>query len=59
MFEKGGLMIDFSEHVNFTSDEVVWRFKERFDGQPWLANTITQADPQGSYTVSPYVYFND
>jgi hypothetical protein len=38
---------------------VVWRFKKRLDGQPWLLNAITLADPQGSFTQSPFVYLND
>jgi HK97 family phage major capsid protein len=58
-FEKGGMVVDFSEHANFKTDEVVWRFKERYDGMPWVTSQITLADPNGSYTVSPFVYFND
>jgi HK97 family phage major capsid protein len=59
LFEKGGLEIAYSEHAFFDSDEVVWRFKKRLDGQPWLLNAITLADPQGSFTQSPFVYLND
>lgn len=58
-FDRQGLTVDFSEHAYFTTDRVAWRFKERLDGQPWMKGAITLADPQGSYTVSPYVYHND
>jgi HK97 family phage major capsid protein len=58
-FEKGGMVVDFSPHVNFKTDEVVWKFKERYDGMPWVTSQITLADPNGGYTVSPFVYFND
>src|SRR5512139_2008034 len=59
LFEKEELSIAFSEHAAFTSDKGTWRFTARFDGQPWLKSTITLADPQGSYTVSPFVYHDD
>lgn len=58
-FDRQGMTVDFSEHAAFTTDRVVWRVKERIDGQPWLKGAITLADPQGSYTVSPFVYHND
>jgi HK97 family phage major capsid protein len=59
LFERGGIEISFSEHALWTSDEVAWRFKQRLDGQPWMKNAITLADPQGSFTVSPFVYLKD
>lgn len=59
LFEKGGLEISYSQHADFLNGNDVWRFSQRMDGQPWLKGAITQADPQGSYTVSPFVYFND
>lgn len=59
LFEKEELSIAFSEHAAFTSDKGTWRFTARFDGQPWLKNAITLADPTGSYTVSPFVYHDD
>lgn len=59
LFEKGGLEISYSEHADFLNGNNVWRFSQRMDGQPWLKNVITLADPQGSFTVSPFVYFND
>ena len=59
LFERMGLNISFSEHANFTSDQGTWRFTQRMDGQPWLAGAVTLADPQGGYTVSPFVFHND
>jgi HK97 family phage major capsid protein len=59
LFEKGGLYIEFSEHAAFAEGKDTWRFGVRCDGQPWMKAPITLADPQGSYTVSPYVAFND
>lgn len=56
MFEKAGLSISYSEHVGFKRDVGVWKFRIRNDGKPWLQAPITLADPQGSYTVSPFVY---
>jgi len=59
LFERAGISIAFSEHAAFTTDKGVWRFTQRLDGQPALKSAITLADPQGSYTVSPFVYLND
>jgi len=59
LFEKGGLEIEFSQHADFLNGNNVWRFSRRLDGQPWVRDQITLADPQGGYTVSPFVYFND
>jgi hypothetical protein len=53
------MAVAFSEHAAFTTDKGTWRFTKRLDGQPWLSGAITLADPQGSYTVSPFVYHND
>lgn len=58
-FLRSQLSIAYSEHAAFTSDKGTWRFTQRNDGKPWLKSAITLADPQGSYTVSPFVYFND
>lgn len=58
-FLRSQLSIAYSEHAAFTSDKGTWRFTQRNDGKPWLKGPITLADPQGSYTVSPMVYFND
>lgn len=59
LFEKGPTEIAFSEHAAFTSRMGTWRFNARVDGQPWMKSYVTLADPQGSYTVSPFIYFND
>jgi len=59
LFEKGGLYIDYSEHAAFTTGKSTWRFGMRMDGKPWLKSAITLSDPQGSFTQSPFVYFND
>ncbi|MDX2141388.1 MAG: phage major capsid protein [Chloroflexota bacterium] len=59
LFDKGGLYIEFSEHAAFTEGKDTWRFGMRCDGQPWMKSAITLADPQGTYTVSPFVSFND
>ena len=59
LFERSGLSIAFSEHAAFTNDKGTWRFTQRLDGMPWVLSAITLADPQGSYTVSPFVYLND
>ena len=56
MFEKAGLSIAYSDQVGFTRDVGTWRFRQRNDGKPWLQDDITLADPQGSYTVSPFLY---
>jgi HK97 family phage major capsid protein len=59
LFNLGGMYVDFSEHAYFTSGYNAWRFGQRMDGKLQLKSTITLADPQGSYTVSPIIYFND
>ena len=56
MFERAGLSIAYSDQVGFSRDVGTWRFRQRNDGKPWLLNTIKLADPQGSYTVSPFLY---
>jgi HK97 family phage major capsid protein len=59
LFRRNGLSIAFSEHVGFLNELGTWRFSQRQDGQPWLKNVITLADPQGSYTMSPFISHND
>lgn len=58
-FLRSQLSIAYSEHAAFTADKGTWRFTQRNDGKPWLKNAITLADPQGSYTVSPFIFLND
>ena len=59
IFDNQGLEISYSEHYRFGNDQGTWRFTKRLDGQPWLSETITLADPQGSYEVSPFLYHDD
>jgi HK97 family phage major capsid protein len=59
IFDRAGMAIAFSEHFKFTNDQGTWRFTKRLDGQPWMTDDITLADPQGSYTVGPFVNHND
>lgn len=59
LFDRAGLSIAFSEHAAFTTDKGTWRFTRRMDGQPWLTSAVTDANPGGSYTLSPFVYLND
>lgn len=59
IFNRRQLTVAFSEHAKFENDLVVWKYSIRADGMPWMKSAITLADPQGSYTVSPFVYHND
>jgi len=59
IFDREGMAVAFSEHAAFTSDKGTWRVTKRFDGQPWQSAAVTLADPQGAYTVSPFVNHND
>lgn len=59
LFNLGGMYVDFSEHAFFTTGQSAWRFGQRIDGKSQLQNVITLADPQGSYTVSPFVKHHD
>jgi HK97 family phage major capsid protein len=59
IFDHEELTIDFSEHYKFGNDQGTWRFKERLDGKPGLKSSITLADPQGNFTVSPFVKMDD
>ena len=59
IFNRRELTVAFSEHAKFENDLVVWKYSIRADGMPWMKSAITLADPQGSYTVSPFVYHND
>lgn len=59
VLERQPFAIAYSEHAGFLNGVGTWRFDYRADGTPWMKSAITLADPQGSYTVSPFVYFND
>lgn len=51
--DRQQLAISSSEHVNFLSDSMVWRFIERLDGKPWLESAIMPR--YGSNSLSPFV----
>lgn len=59
LFVRQDIAVAYSEHAAFTSGQGTWRFDMRCDGQPILKNAITLGDPQGGYTMSPFVSFND
>lgn len=51
--DRQALTMARSEHVNFTTDEMAWRFTQRVDGRPWLTTALTPRN--GSNTFSPYI----
>ena len=51
--DRQSLAVMASPHVNFTTDEMAWRFVQRVDGQPWLLSALTPR--RGSNTLSPFV----
>lgn len=53
LVDKGGLKRAMSIHVQFTTDETVFRWILRIDGQPLWHSALTPFN--GSNTVSPYV----
>jgi len=53
MIEKGGIEAASSIHVQFLTDETVFRFILRTDGQPKRINTLTPF--KGSNTLSSFV----
>lgn len=59
LWERGDIRIQFSEHAGWNTGEVVWRFDERYDGQPLARAAVTQADPSGTFTTSSFVNHND
>lgn len=59
LWERGEIRIAFSEHAGWNTGEIIWRFDERYDGQPLARAAVTQADPTGSFTTSPFVRHND
>lgn len=50
---KGGMQSASSIHVQFLTDETVFRFVLRIDGQPWWNNVLTPY--KGTSTQSPFV----
>lgn len=59
MWKRSDISIAFSEHAAFRDDQGTWRFTQRVDGKPWLKQPLVLPDPQGNYTVSPFVNLND
>jgi HK97 family phage major capsid protein len=53
MIDKGGIQSASSIHVQFITDETVFRFVYRVDGQPKWDQPLTPF--QGTNTVSPFV----
>lgn len=53
VIDKGGVRQDYSMHVNFLTDEGVFRFVYRVDGQTWWKKALTPKS--NGPTVSPFV----
>jgi HK97 family phage major capsid protein len=53
MIDKNGVRQDYSMHVNFLTDEGVFRFVYRIDGQAWWKKPLTPKS--GGPTLSPFV----
>jgi HK97 family phage major capsid protein len=53
MIDKNGVRQDYSMHVNFLTDEGVFRFVYRTDGQVWWKKPLTPKS--GGSTLSPFV----
>jgi HK97 family phage major capsid protein len=53
MIEKGGMQSASSIHLAFLTDETIFRFVYRVDGQPKWNSPLTPA--HGAITTSPYV----
>jgi len=55
MAEKGGMKSDMSIHVAFVSDQSVFRFVMRVDGQPIRASALTPYKGGATSTLSHFV----
>jgi HK97 family phage major capsid protein len=53
MIDKAGVRQDYSIHVNFLTDEGVFRFVYRVDGEPWWKKPLTPKS--GGSTLSPFI----
>jgi HK97 family phage major capsid protein len=53
MIDKNGVRQDYSIHVNFLTDEGVFRFVYRVDGQVWWKKPLTPKT--GGSTLSPFI----
>ena len=51
--DRQAMQMAASPHVNFTTDEMVWRFVQRVDGRPWLMSALTPRN--GTNTLSAFV----
>ena len=51
--DRGGMTMDASQHVRFTTDEMQYRVVERVAGQSWLNSAITPRE--GTTTLSPFI----
>lgn len=54
MIDKGGVQAASSIHVQFLTDQQVFRFIYRVDGQPMWSSALTPASGSGN-TLSPFV----
>ncbi len=54
--DRQSIEIATSEHARFATNQIVWRFIHRVDGQPWLDSPFTYSD--GTTQVSPFVILN-
>jgi HK97 family phage major capsid protein len=52
--DKGGLETDTSIHVQFLYDEMVFRFRYRFNGTPYT-NSPVASYKNSNHTLSPYI----
>lgn len=50
--DRQAMTVFSSPHVNFTTDETVWRIISRLDGRPWIDSALT---PRNGDTLSPFV----
>lgn len=53
LIDKGGVRQDYSMHVNFLTDEGVFRFIYRVDGESWWKKPLTPKS--GGPTQSPFI----
>ena len=51
--DRMALQMASSPHVQFNTDETVWRFTQRVDGRPWITSALTPR--YGTNTMSPFV----
>jgi len=54
MIDKGGMKAASSIHVAFITDQTVFRFVYRCDGQPWWKSALTPFN--GGNSQSPFIY---